>query len=123
VALLGATPFVAHHKSGRLRIIAFTSKERFPPMPEIPTLHEAGYTAIDSTQWLGLLAPRGTSDDVVQRLHAGIVKALALPDVRDRLAQSALQPVGSTPQQFAAVIQSEIERWSRVAQDLGIQPQ
>ncbi len=123
VALLGATPFVAHHKSGRLRIIAFTSKERFPPMPEIPTLHEAGYTAIDSTQWLGLLAPRGTSDDVVQRLHGGIVKALALPDVRDRLAQSALQPVGSTPRQFAAVIQSEIERWSRVAQDLGIQPQ
>jgi tripartite-type tricarboxylate transporter receptor subunit TctC len=106
-----------------LRIIAFTSKERFPPMPEIPTLHEAGYTAIDSTQWLGLLAPRGTSDDVVQRLHGGIVKALALPDVRDRLAQSALQPVGSTPRQFAAVIQSEIERWSRVAQDLGIQPQ
>jgi tripartite-type tricarboxylate transporter receptor subunit TctC len=92
-------------------------------MPEIPTLHEAGYTAVDSTQWLGLLAPRGTSDEVVRRLHAGIVQALALPDVRDRLTQAALQPVGSAPEEFAAVIKSEIERWSKLAQELGIKPQ
>jgi tripartite-type tricarboxylate transporter receptor subunit TctC len=123
IGLLGATPFIPHHKSGRLRIIAFTSKERFPPMPEIPTLHDAGFTGFDSTQWLGLLAPRGTGDDVVQRLHAEIVKALALPDVRERFAQSALQPVGSTPQQFGSVIKSEIERWTKAARDLGIQPE
>jgi tripartite-type tricarboxylate transporter receptor subunit TctC len=122
VALLGATPFVAHHRSGRLRIIAFTSKERFPPMKEIPTLHEAGYP-IDSTQWLGVLAPRGTSDDIVQRLHAEIVKALALPDVRDKLTQSALQPVGSSPQEFGRVIQSQIEHWSKVARELGVKPE
>jgi len=123
VALLGATPFIPHHRSGRLRIIAFTSKERFPPMPEIPTLHEAGYTGFDSTQWLGVLAPRGTSDEVVQRLQAEIVKALALPDVRERLTQSALQPVGNTPAQFAAVIRTEIERWTKVARELGIKPE
>jgi tripartite-type tricarboxylate transporter receptor subunit TctC len=122
VALLGATPFVDHHRSGRLRIIAFTSKERFPPMPEIPTLHEAGYP-IDSTQWLGVLAPRGTSDDIVQRLQAEIVKALALQDVRDRLNQSALQPVGSSPQEFAHVIQSQIAHWSKVARELGVRPE
>ena len=123
IGLLGATPFIPHHKSGRLRIIAFTSKERFPPMPEIPTLHDAGFTGFDSTQWLGLLAPRGMSDDVVQRLHAEIVKALALPDVRERFAQAALQPVGNTPQQFGAVIKSEIDRWTRAAQELGIKPE
>ena len=123
VGLLGATPFIPHHRSGRLRIIAFTSKERFPPMPEIATLHDAGFIGFDSTQWLGLLAPRGTSDDIVQRLHAEIVKALALPDVRERFAQAALQPVGNTPQQFAAVIKSEMERWTRVAQELGIRPE
>ena len=123
VGLLGATPFIAHHRSGRLRIIAFTSKERFPPMPEIPTLHDAGYTGFDSTQWLGVLAPRGTSEEVVQRLHAEIVKALALPDVRERLTQAALQPVGNTPGAFATVIKTEIERWTQVARELGIKPE
>ena len=122
VGLLGATPFIPHHKSGRLRIIAFTSRERFPPMAEIPTLHDAGFD-IDSTQWLGVLAPRGTPDDVVRRLHAEIVKALALPDVRERLVQAALQPVGNSPEQFGAVIKSEIERWTKAALDLGIKPE
>jgi tripartite-type tricarboxylate transporter receptor subunit TctC len=123
VGLLGATPFIPHHRSGRLRIIAFTSKERFPPMPEIPTLHDAGYTGFDSTQWLGVLAPRGTSEEIVQRLHAEIVKALALADVRERLTQAALQPVGNTPAEFAAVIKTDIERWTKVARELGIKPE
>jgi tripartite-type tricarboxylate transporter receptor subunit TctC len=122
IALLGATPFIAHHKSGRLRIIAFTSRERFPPMPEIPTLHEAGYD-IDSTQWLGLLAPRGTDAEVIQKLHAETVKALAAPDVKERLTQAALQPVGNTPEQFAAIIKTEIERWTKAAHELGVKPE
>ena len=119
LALLGATPFIPHHRSGRVRIIAFTSKERFPPMPEIPTLHEAGYTGFDSTQWLGVLAPRGTSDEVVQRLQVEIVKALALPDVRERLTQSALQPVGNTPAQFTRLIADEHVKWAKVVKDSG----
>lgn len=123
VGLLGATPFIPHHRSGRLRIIAFTSKDRFPPMPEIPTLHDAGFTGFDSTQWLGLLAPRGTPDEIVRRLHGEIVKALALPDVRERLTQAALAPIGNTPEQFAAVIKAEIGRWTQVAQQLGIKPE
>lgn len=122
VGLLGATPFIPHHRSGRLRIIAFTSKDRFPPIPEIPTLSEAGFK-IDSTQWLGLLAPRGTDAEVIRKLHAATAKALALPDVKERLAQSALQPVGNTPEQFASVIRSETERWTRLAHELGIKPQ
>ena len=58
-------------------------------MPEIPTLHESGYPGFDSTQWLGLLAPRGTGAEVVQRLHAETVKTLALPDVKQRFAAAA----------------------------------
>jgi tripartite-type tricarboxylate transporter receptor subunit TctC len=122
VGLLGATPFIPHHRSGRLRIIAFTSKDRFPPIPEIPTLNEAGF-AIDSTQWLGLLAPRGTDAEIIRKLHAETVRALALPDVKERLAQSALQPVGNTPEQFAGVIKSETGRWTKLAHELGIEPQ
>jgi tripartite-type tricarboxylate transporter receptor subunit TctC len=112
-----------HHRSGRIRILAFTSKDRFAPMPEIPTLHESGFPGFDSTQWLGLLAPRGTSAEVVQRLHAETVKALALPDVRDRLTQAALQPVGNSPPEFEEVIRVEIERWTKLARELGIEPQ
>jgi tripartite-type tricarboxylate transporter receptor subunit TctC len=123
IALLGATPFIPHHRAGRIRIIAFTSKERFPLMPEIPTLEDAGYKGIDSTQWLGILAPRGTRPEIVERVYSETAKALVLPDVRERLAQAALQPVGNTPEQFAEVIKSEIERWTKVAQDLGIEPQ
>jgi len=123
VCVLGSTPLIPHHKSGRIRIIAFTSLDRFPLMPEIPTLNDSGYKGFDSTQWLGLLAPRGTSPEVVQRMHAETVKALALPDVKERLVTAALQPVGNTPQQFASVIRSEIERWSKLAQEIGLQPQ
>ncbi len=123
VCVLGSTPLIPHHKSGRIRIIAFTSLERFALMPEIPTLDDAGYKGFDSTQWLGLLAPRAVNPEIVQRIHAETVKALALPDVKDRLVAAALQPIGNTPQQFAVVIRSEIERWGKLAQELGIQPQ
>ena len=78
VGVLGSTPLIPHHKSGRIRILAFTSLERFPPMPDIPTLHESGLTGFQTSQWLGLLAPRGTRDEVVQKLYAETGKVLAL---------------------------------------------
>jgi tripartite-type tricarboxylate transporter receptor subunit TctC len=123
MGVLGSTPLIPHHKAGRIRILAFTSKDRFPPMPEIPTLHESGFPGFDTTQWLGLLAPRGTPAEVVQRLHAETAKALAQPEVRSRLAQSALLPVGNTPEEFAAVIRGDIERWGKLARELRIEPQ
>ena len=123
MGVLGSTPLIPHHKSGRIRILAFTSKDRFAPMPEIPTLHESGFAGFDTGQWLGLLVPRGTPAEIVQRLHAASVEALALADVRERLAQAALQPVGNTPQQFDGVIRADIERWGRLARELRIEPQ
>ena len=123
VGVLGSTPLIPHHKSGRIRILAFTSLERFAPMPDIPTLHESGLAGFETSQWLGLLAPRGTRDEVVQKLHVETAKVLALGEVRERLAQAALQPVGSTPREFAAVIRADIERWGKLARELGIEPQ
>jgi tripartite-type tricarboxylate transporter receptor subunit TctC len=123
IALLGITPLIPYHKAGRIRIIAVTSKERFPTLPDIPTLEESGYRGVDSIQWLGLLAPRGTSPAIVERLQIETTKILAQPDVRDRFAQAGLIPVGNTPAQFAEVIRSEDERWTKVAHDLGIVPQ
>ena len=92
-------------------------------MPGIPTLHESGLAGFETSQWLGLLAPRGTREEVIQKLYLETAKALALPEVKDRLAQAALQPVGSAPREFAAVVRADIERWGKLARELGIEPQ
>jgi tripartite-type tricarboxylate transporter receptor subunit TctC len=123
VAVLGSTPLIPQHNGGRIRILAFTSKDRFEQMPDIPTLHDAGFPGFDSTQWLGLLAPRGTPVEVIQRLQAETAKALALPEVKEQLGRAALTPVGNTPEEFTALIRNEIEQWGKVARDLGIEPQ
>jgi tripartite-type tricarboxylate transporter receptor subunit TctC len=123
VGVLGSTPLIPHHKAGRIRIIAFTSKERFAPMPEIPTLHESGLTGFDTTQWLGILAPKGTPAEIVNRVYAETRKALELQEVKERLAQAALQPVGSSPKEFDALIRGDLERWTAVARELKLEPQ
>ena len=123
LAVMGSTPLIPHHKAGRIKILAFTTKERFPSMPDIPTLHESGLAGFDTSQWLGLLAPKGTPASVVARLHTEAAKALAMPDVRERLAGAALQAVGNSPGEFQAQIDADIERWTKLANELGIKPQ
>ena len=78
---------------------------------------------VDRGRTLGLLGPKGTPAEAVKRLHAETVKALQLPDVRERLAGAALQPVGSTPEEFGALIRNEIDSFGKLARELGIQPQ
>ena len=123
MGVLGSTPLIPHHKAGRVRILAFTSKERFAALPEIPTLHESGFPGFDTGQWLGLLVPRGTPHEIVQRLHKASAEALAAPEVKERLAQSALMPVGSSPKEFEALIRADLERWSKLGRELGIKPE
>ena len=123
LGVLGSTPLIPHHKSGRIRIIAFTSKERFAPMPEIPTLHESGLAGFDTTQWLGILAPKGTPAEIISRVHVETAKALALPEVKERLAQAALLAVGGTPKEFDALIRADLERWTAIAKELKLEPQ
>jgi tripartite-type tricarboxylate transporter receptor subunit TctC len=123
VGVLGSTPLVPHHRSGRIRILAFTTKARFALMPEIPTLHEAGLTGFDIPQWLGILAPKGTPAEVIRRVHQETAKALKLPDVVERLGRAALAPVGNTPEEFAAVIDADFQRWGKLAAELGLKPQ
>ena len=123
MGVLGSTPLIPHHKAGRIRIVAFTSKERFAPMPEIPTLHESGLAGFDTTQWLGILAPKGTPAEVVERIYKETKIVLAVPEVRERLAQAALQAVGSTPQEFDTLIRADLERWTAIAKELKLEPQ
>jgi tripartite-type tricarboxylate transporter receptor subunit TctC len=123
VGIAGTTPLIPHHNAGRIRILALTSLQRFPPLPDIPTVVEAGYPGFESSQWLGILVPRGTPAEIVRRLHGETIKALKLPEVADRLTKAGLQPVGNTPEQFARVIREEIEQFGKLAKELGVQPQ
>jgi tripartite-type tricarboxylate transporter receptor subunit TctC len=112
-----------HIKSGRLRALAVTSVKRSAALPEVPTVAEAGLPGYDSTQWYGVLAPAGTQREIVARLHDAIVHALRDEEVGRRLAADGAEPVGNRPEEFAAFIKSESEKWAKVAQAAGIKPE
>jgi tripartite-type tricarboxylate transporter receptor subunit TctC len=108
---IAAQPYV---QSGRLRQIAVTSAQRFPPLPDVPAIAESGYREFDMTTWWGLLAPAGVPKEIVARLNADAVKALNMPEMKDRLASQGAMVVTDTPEQFAAYIKSEIANWGRI---------
>ncbi|WP_066343115.1 tripartite tricarboxylate transporter substrate binding protein [Azohydromonas lata] len=108
-------------KGDKLRALAVTTPKRSALFPELPTMAEAGLKGYETSTWGGLLAPAGTPKDVITRLNAEANKALAAPDVRDKLAAAGIEPAGGTPQQFKDLIQSEMARWSQVAKTAGIQ--
>lgn len=110
-------------KGNKLRALAVTTTRRSSVFPEVPTLAEAGVKGYDTSTWGGLLAPAGTPRDVVARLNAEVNKALAAPEVREKLMAAGIEPAGGTPAQFGAFIQTEMQRWAEVAQRAGIQPE
>ena len=103
-----------HIKTGRLRALAVTSRERLPVMPNLPTVAEAGLKGYESSQWYGLFAPAGTPPDILNLLNAQIVKIMHSADIRQRLTEEGVVPVGSTREQFAAHVKSEITKWANV---------
>ena len=109
-------------RDGRLRGLAVTSLKRAPSVPELPTVAESGYPGFDVTIWYGLLAPAGTPPAIIRRLHQETVKALAQPDLRAKLAEQGLEPIGNSPEEFTAVIRSETPTWARVVREAGIKP-
>jgi len=112
-----------HVKQGTVRPIAVTGAQRSPALPEVPTLAESGAPDQDSEIIAGLLVPGGTPPEIVDRLNREIVKAVAMPDVRTRLAALGFEPIGSTPKQFAERIRSEIDKWAKVIRAAGIKAQ
>ena len=103
-----------HVKSGRLRALGVASLKRAAVLPDIPTIDEAGVRGYESNAWYGLLAPAKTPPAIIEQLHRETVKALQLADVRDNLKAQGAEPVGSTPREFAALINAEIEKWRKV---------
>ena len=107
-------------KAGKMRALAISTPRRSELLPEVPTAAEAGVPGYNAQSWFGLVAPAGTPRPVIARLHGEVVKVLANPEVRTRILGIGMEPVGDTPEQFAAHIRSEIERWGRVVKAAGI---
>ncbi len=110
---------IPHLKSGKLRGIAVASAKRSSAMPDIPTMVEAGLP-FEISAWLGIMAPAGTPKEIVSKLNAEINKILLLPEVRERLAASALEPGGGDPEQLAAVIKADLARWPAIVKKANV---
>jgi tripartite-type tricarboxylate transporter receptor subunit TctC len=117
--MLSAQP---HIKSGRLRALGVTGSKRAPGADDIPTIAEAGVPGYEAVQWYGVLAPAGTPRDIISKLHTGVVRALQNPEVRQRLLNDGAEPIGSSPDEFAAYLRSETAKWAKVTQAAGIKP-
>jgi tripartite-type tricarboxylate transporter receptor subunit TctC len=114
--MLSAMP---HVRSGKLKALAVTSAARSPAAPEIPTVAESGLPGYEAIAWNGMLAPAGTPKEVVAKLNAEMKKALELPEIKERFAAQGFAAAWSSPEQYAAFIDNEVEKWARVVKVSG----
>ena len=112
-------PALPHVKDGKLRALAVTSLKRSPAAPGLPTVDEAALPGFEANTWHGVVLPAGVAADIVAKLNREIVAILHLPDVVERLSAQGAEPVGSTPEEFAAYIRSETAKWAKVVRESG----
>ena len=110
-------------KAGRLRPLAVTTDTRLPMLPEVPTFAESGYPALVVSNWQGVIAPRNTPRDIIDRINQSVNQVLAMAPVRDSILNQGNEIGGGTPESFAALIRAEIPRWAKVVKDANIQPE
>ena len=120
VMFSGMSSVMQHIKAGKLRPLAVTGAQRSPATPEVPTIAEAGYPGFEASAWYGVLAPAGTPKAIVLRLNSEILRALKIPEVKERLENVGFEIVGGTPEAFGAYMKSEIDKWARVVKTSGV---
>jgi tripartite-type tricarboxylate transporter receptor subunit TctC len=119
VSFVGVPNALANLQAGKIKALAVTTKKRYAELPDVPTLDEAGVKGYDATVWLGLLAPPGTPRDIVDKLNTSITKILSTPDARKLMASAGVDVATSSPEDFATLMQSELERWGKVVRATG----
>lgn len=119
-----AAALMGHVRAGRLRALAIGGKARSSVLPNLPTIAEAGVPGFEFSSWSGIMAPAGTPRPVINRLHATIIKALAMPDLREQYAAQGQEPQdSSSPEEFAKFIRAEQDRMGNLARLAGIKPE
>ena len=116
----GVSNVVQYLESGRLRVLAIGSTKRSPALPNVPTMIEAGVPGFDFEAWTGYLAPTGTPKDLITKLHTDITRVFGATEVREKLTGLGFDVVGNTPEQFAALIRNDIERFGKLVKAAGI---
>jgi tripartite-type tricarboxylate transporter receptor subunit TctC len=111
---------ISYVKAGRLTAFAVSSAKRSASSPDVPSVAELGFAGFDGSSWFGVVAPAGLPRDIVDKLQAEIASILAKPEIRDKLIALGADPIGSTPEQFAAHLRAETEKWGRLVKDLDI---
>jgi tripartite-type tricarboxylate transporter receptor subunit TctC len=111
-----------HIRSGKIRPIGVTTTKRLTAFPDVPTIAETALPGFESSQWFGILAPAGTPGPIIDRLHQSITRGTATPELKEKLASMSMEPVNSTPEQFAKVIKEETSSWAKVIKAAGIKP-
>ncbi|HTQ77104.1 MAG TPA: tripartite tricarboxylate transporter substrate binding protein [Burkholderiales bacterium] len=117
---LGSSPLIPYYKAGKLKLLAQSTAKRAPSLPEVPTYGEAGYKELVIEQWLGAFVPAGTPAEIVARLNAEIGRALAEPQIRERYAQAALEPVGGSAEDMAKLLRADYDKYGRLIKELNI---
>ena len=120
MALVNASAIAPFAKSGKARAIVVTSRERAEVLPETPTLREAGYPELESTNWAGMVVPAATPPAAIARLNAEVVRALDNAEIQSKLRAQGMTPAPGTPEQFMAMLQSESARYAKVVREAGM---
>jgi tripartite-type tricarboxylate transporter receptor subunit TctC len=108
-------PVVPHIKSGRVRALVIGGNQRFPTLPDVPTLAEAGLPGYTFQSWFGIFAPARTPDAIVRQLNRELVRIIRLPQTHRAFIDLGIEPLGSSPEEFGKYLRAEIARWSQVA--------
>jgi len=114
------TSAASHIQGGKLRALLVTAPQRVPMLPDVPTAAEAGFAAFEATNVTGLIAPAGTSREIVDKLNAAIQKVIAQPAIRAKFAEIGAQTTGGTPEQFGAYIRDDLAKWTRIVKDANV---
>jgi len=112
--------FLPHIMSGKLRGLAVTGLQRSPSLPSLPTVNEAGLPGFEMSPWFGVLAPAGTSAEIIARLNGELVRILRSPDVAAQFSAQGVEPAYSTPEEFLALIKADLGKWGKVIAEAGI---
>ncbi|HUQ29343.1 MAG TPA: tripartite tricarboxylate transporter substrate binding protein [Usitatibacter sp.] len=119
VSFVGVPNALPSLQAGKIRALAVSTKKRYAELPNVPTLDEAGVKGYDATIWLGLLAPPGTPRDIVQKLNTSITRILSTAEAKRLMASAGVDVATSTPEEFGALMQSELDRWGKVVRATG----